>query len=545
MGPTSLRPGLTLRRRMALSFGVLVGMLLLLAASALWQMRELSQQLSRIVEVHAARADLAHRLHAAQLDWMGQLRALVMLTEPEDLKVQQGALRGARERYGQAEQALATALQDGDADALRQRLAEIVRLRTEVEPALESTARTALAGTGAEAALALLIPAEGAAQRWSELIDGVVVQAAEASRTEYATARSRQHWAMGVSAAVALAAWGLATGMALALMRSVSRPLDEAVTVAERIAQGRLDSPVRVDRQDEFGRLLQAVATMQQRLREMVSGLQDSGRAVDGASAEIGVGSQELSLRTEQAAARLQQTASSLRALSQQGAQSAHEAREASAQADAVREEARRGQEAGTQVLQRMQDIADASRRITEIVGAIDAIAFQTNLLALNAAVEAARAGEQGRGFGVVAAEVRNLAGRAAEAAGQIRLLSAEVAASVEQGTHSAGQAGATVGRLAAAAARVAQTMQTMAEAAAVQTAGLQEVDRAVAELDHGTQHNAALAEQLATATSGLKDQAAALRQTLRRFRLAAPPGPSSVPDAQPSTAPELLTGAA
>jgi methyl-accepting chemotaxis protein len=338
--------------------------------------------------------------------------------------------------------------------------------------------------------------------------------------------------------------------MALALMRSVTRPLAEAVAVAERIAQGQLDSPVRLDRQDEFGRLLHAIATMQQRLREMVSGLQDSGRAVDGASAEIGVGSQELSMRTEQAAARLQQTASSLRALSQTVAQSAREAREASAQADAVREEARLGHEAGTLVLRRMQDIADASRRITEIVGVIDGIAFQTNLLALTAAVEAARAGEQGRSFGVVAAEVRNLAGRAAEAAGQIRSLSAEVAASVEQGTHGAEQAGATVGRLAAAATRVAQTMQAMAEAASVQTTGLQEVDRAVAELDHSTQHNAALAEQLASATSGLKDQAGALARTLRRFRLAAPdepaatPGSLPAPDARAPMTPEPLSGA-
>ncbi len=541
---------LSLRRRMALSFGALVAMLLLLEASALWQMRELSQQLSRIVEIHNARAELAHRLHAAQLDWMGQLRALVVLTEPEDLKAQQAALREAHQRYGEAEQALAVALADSDAAPLQERLADIVRLRTEVEPALESTARTANAGMGPEAALALLIPAEGAAQRWRELIDGIVVQAGEANRAEYAAAQSRQHWAMAASAAVAVAAWLLATVMALALMRSVTRPLAEAVAVAERIAEGQLDSPVRLDRRDEFGRLLQAIATMQQRLREMVSGLQDSGRAVDGASAEIGVGSQELSMRTEQAAARLQQTATSLRALSQTVAQSAREAREASAQADAVREEAKLGHEAGTQVLRRMQDIADASRRITEIVGVIDGIAFQTNLLALNAAVEAARAGEQGRGFGVVAAEVRNLAGRAAEAAGQIRSLSAEVAASVEQGTHGAEQAGATVGRLAAAATRVAQTMQAMAEAASVQTTGLQEVDRAVAELDRSTQHNAALAEQLASATSGLKDQAGALARTLRRFRLAAPdepaaaPGTRPAPDARVPMTPEPLSGA-
>jgi methyl-accepting chemotaxis protein len=512
---------LGLRQRMALSFGVLVAMLLLLAAAALWQMREVAQQLSRIVETHNARAELAHRLHAAQLDWLGQLRALLVLTEAEDLKAQQATLKQAHQRYEQAEQALAAALEEDDAGAMRQGLEDIVRLRTEVEPALESTARTAMTGAGPEAALALLTTAESAAQRWRELIDGIVVQVSEANRTEYATAQSRQRMAMVVSVAVAAAAGLFATVMALALMRSVTRPLNEAVTVAERIAEGRLDADVHVGRNDEFGRLLQAVATMQQCLREMVSGLQASSRAIDGASSEIGQGSKDLSVRTEQAAARLQQTAASVRELAQTVTQSAQEAREASVQAEAVRQEARQGDEAVTQLHQQMRGIAAASQRITEIVGVIDGIAFQTNILALNAAVEAARAGEQGRGFGVVATEVRTLAGRAAEAAGQIRHLSADVAASVEQGTRSADQAGSTVGQLAGAAARVAQTVRTMADSAAAQTTALQEVDRTVAELDQATQHNASLAEQLAAATSGLTQQAGLLERTLQHFKLA------------------------
>jgi methyl-accepting chemotaxis protein len=517
-----------LRQRLAFGFAMLVALLLVLAAQALLQTRELGAQLSRIVEVHNARAGMAQGLNAAQLDWMGQLRALVVLTDAEDLKIQQAALAAARRHYEQAEQALAAALQDEEAAGLRATLEQVTRLRAEIAPSLASTERVALAGQGPEAALTLLFQADEAARRWRGLMADIVAQAAEANQVEYRAAQARQRQALVLTAAVACAAGLFAVVMAWGLMRSITQPLRQAVAAAERIAEGRLDADIALDRHDEFGRLLQAIARMQQRLREIVAGLQVSAGAVDGASSEIGAGARELSARTEQAAARLQQAASSLRGLARTVTQSAQEAQQASTLAEAVKQEARLGDEAVTLVHRQMQAIAASSRRITEVVGAIDGIAFQTNLLALNAAVEAARAGDQGRGFGVVAAEVRNLAGHAADAAAQIRVLSAEVTASVEQGEQGADQAGATVGRLAQAAGRVAATVHAVAGSAREQTAALQQVDGAVAELDEATQHDAALAEQLAAATSGLKDQAAALERTLQGLHLHAPAGDAS-----------------
>lgn len=512
----------SLRQRLVFGFGMLVALLLVLAAQSVLQTRALGAQFSRIVEIHNARAGMVQELNAAQLDWMGQLSTLIMLTDPEDLKAQKTTLDAARGRYEESEQALGAMLQGDEAAPLRTTLKQIARLRADIAPAMESIESVALAGRGPEVALALLFQTDEAARSWRGLTTDIVAQATRANQMEYSTAQARQRQALVLTAAVACAAGFFAAVMAWGLMRSITQPLQQAVAAAERIAQGQLEGTIASDRHDEFGRLLQAIARMQQQLREIVAGLQVSAGAVDDASSEIGAGARELSARTEQAAARLQQAASSLRGLASTVTQSAGQAQEASALADAARQEAGLGNEAVALVHRQMQAIAASSRRITEVVEAIEGVAFQTNLLALNAAVEAARAGEHGRGFGVVAAEVGSLAGRAAEAAAQIRVLSAEVTACVEEGEQGADRAGATVGRLAQAAGRVAATVHAVAAAAREQTTVLQQVDGAVAELDEATQQDAALAEQTAAATSGLKDQAAALERTLQGLRLTA-----------------------
>jgi methyl-accepting chemotaxis protein len=328
--------------------------------------------------------------------------------------------------------------------------------------------------------------------------------------------------------ALAVSALVLAALMAAALLRSVMQPLRLVMEAAERIADGDLHSALPVTRRDELGRLLAAIGAMQQALRATVLRLRESAQAVDNASRDIAAGSLALSRRTELSAAHLQQSAGTLRTLTAAITGSARAAQSASALAQASTADAAQGRAAANQLDQRMQNVARAAERITEIVGRIDAIAFQTNLLALNAAVEAARAGEAGRGFAVVAEAVRELAQRSGAAAGEIRALSTETAASVEQGRHSVATTGSAVQALVQATGQVADTVQEVAAAAAHQSEQLRHVDAGVAELDQRTQQDAAVVEQLSASAAALQARAAELAGSVSHFRLGDEPAEGS-----------------
>ena len=301
---------------------------------------------------------------------------------------------------------------------------------------------------------------------------------------------------------------------------SIISPIAYAARVAEAIAGGDLSQPIRVQGRDESAMLLTSLLRMQDSLRSVVGQVHDSSESIRTASAEVASGNVDLSQRTEQAAGSLQQTASSMEQLTSNVRQSADSARQASQLASSAADVAQRGGSVVAQVVNTMHDINTSSKKIADIIGTIDGIAFQTNILALNAAVEAARAGEQGRGFAVVASEVRSLAQRSAAAAREIKTLIGASVERVETGTRLVTNAGSTMNEIVASVQRVSDIIGEISAAASEQSSGIGLVNAAVSQLDGMTQQNAALVEQSAAAAESLLQQAQRLSGVVGTFRL-------------------------
>jgi len=415
---------------------------------------------------------------------MDKLKTLITNAEAETLFKSVGDTRA---RYGQARAEVLKLVADGKADEAGAFLLKSVR-----GPQVEYSA-----------AIGKL------ADFQSQLMDADSKQADAAGRA-----------AIVLTLALAGVALVLGAGIAFVTARSITRPLQQAVQITQQVADGDLSVRFDINSRDETGQLLQALHQMVDSLAGIVGQVRQSSESIATGAAQIATGNADLSQRTEEQASNLQQTAASMEQLTGTVRNNADTARQANQMADSAALAATQGGSVVNQVVTTMQDIATSSKKISDIIGVIDGIAFQTNILALNAAVEAARAGEQGRGFAVVASEVRSLAQRSATAAKEIKTLINESVEKVDAGAHSAAEAGKSMDEIVTRVKRVNDLIAEISHATGEQSTGIGQVGEAVQQLDQVTQQNAALVEESAAAADSLRQQAARMVEVVGVFKI-------------------------
>jgi methyl-accepting chemotaxis protein len=466
--------------------------------------------------VHEIRSVGAIRLSLSELR-LHEVAAVAEVDNAASVQAHRQAWQASLQSARDGLKALLEGEEDEDNPHARAALEKLERYTGLVGPVLEQMSRggfktAALAGAAVAPGRALLGEVDASVGKIAAIVD------AEGSSTQAEVQAAMQEtfvW-FGVVLGVIVV---LVVPLTLLNSRSITEPISYARSVAQAIAAGDLSRPVRVEGHDETAQLLQALRAMQEALSRLVGQVNSSAQSIQTASSEIAAGSGDLSTRTEHTAHNLQQTASSLEQLTGHVGQSADAARQANQLASTAAEVAQRGGAVVSQVVATMDEIHASSRKIADIIGVIDGIAFQTNILALNAAVEAARAGEQGRGFAVVAGEVRSLAQRSAEAAREIAALIGTSVGKVGEGSRLVKDAGATMTDIVASVQRVSDIIGEITAASTEQSTSIAQVNAAVSQLDHVTQQNAALVEESAASAESLKQDAERLAQVVGTFR--------------------------
>ena len=524
MPAVSSLKSLSISSRLGLGFGCLLVLLVAVAAVGQFSVGKVHEQMQQITGAGASKAKLVNGMLESVSAVGIQSRSAAMLNDidAKQSAEQIAAIGKTLKEYARQDAALAELLTpDSATPAETKLLGEVRELERKARPELDTAIKAADDGDTVSATLALMNRVAPAETAWRAKLREFIELQNTLNADATVSAEHTQSRARMVGGLLVLLAIALGTLIAWRITASITAPIGRAVTVAERIARGDLTSQVEVRIHDETGRLLEAIAAMQERLRTLVGEIGQTADSILVASSEVASGNLDLSQRTEHTSHNLQSAATSLVDLTGTVSQSADAARQANQLASSASDAATRGGEVVTQVVRTMDTISASSRKIADIISVIDGIAFQTNILALNAAVEAARAGEQGRGFAVVAGEVRSLAGRSANAAREIKTLIGASVDQVQEGSTLVNHAGKTIEELVLSVRRVSDIMGEITAATQEQSQRIGHVSQSVSELEEMTQQNAALVEEGAAAADSLKDQAGRLTQMVGAFRLA------------------------
>ena len=503
--------------RLGFGFGSMLAIRVVVVVSAnALNYRNKAQLLSGLA-VASEKNTQASLMKSAMLETGIAMRNIGLQGDVALMQAEEGKVRQHRKLYDGAREKLATL---GLSDSEKALVADIARVDGEVDAAFKEAMGQVLAFNSEGAAKVIATRIDPLNRKTladiNKLLDlQHVAQQSFMDGSLAADARLMTVLLVLGGVAVALGAW-----CAIFITRSITVPLSGALAVAQKVAAGELTSHVVVEGKDETSALQQALKDMNDSLVKTVSDVRNGTETITVASREIASGNADLSARTETQASSLEETASSMEELTSTVKQNADNARQANQLAVSASSVAEQGGKVVAQVVDTMGSIKDSSRKIVDIIGVIDGIAFQTNILALNAAVEAARAGEQGRGFAVVASEVRNLAQRSAGAAKEIKGLIGDSVDKVDAGSRLVDEAGQTMGLVVTSIRQVADIMGEITAATQEQSHGIEEVNQAIAQMDQMTQQNAALVEEAAAAAESMQEQAQKLAGAVSIFKL-------------------------
>ncbi|MDN2718777.1 methyl-accepting chemotaxis protein [Janthinobacterium sp. SUN120] len=502
--------------RLGIGFAVVLGLLVAVLLVGLYSMGQLSARTHDIVADKNVKMAAANTMSDNVRNITLAITSIVVAPTEALVQAELAKIGEARKKYGAAKETLQKKISTDKETAL---MAELDAALKSGAPLNNKVIELRNAGQTEEAIAFLTQQAAPSLKIVLGALDSLVAYEAQQAAQAATDAETLSTSARASMIALGSVAVLLGAFVAWIITRSITQPINAAVSVAETVASGDLSSHIVVNSSDETGRLLGALKAMNTSLLGVVAQVRHGTEAISTASSEIAAGNLDLSSRTEEQASSLEETASAMEELTSTVKQNADNARQANQLAKSASEVAVRGGSIVSQVVDTMGTINASSRKIVDIIGVIDGIAFQTNILALNAAVEAARAGEQGRGFAVVATEVRNLAHRSASAAKEIKELIAASVANVDTGSRLVNEAGQTMGDIVDSIVRVTDIMGEITSATHEQTIGIEQINMAIAQMDEVTQQNAALVEEAAAASQSMQEQAGELAHVVGFFK--------------------------